>query len=116
MVVRRNEEKDQMINKLKESLVELTEKRFRASVGRDSKEPSPMNNNSTNNNNSLNNTNIEFLLNEKESRILELNAQLNDMQNEINKFKKIINEQDNVILSHNNNIYVSFCFFFLGVA
>ena len=84
-------------------------------MGRDSKESSPFSNNTNGNNgnNSLNNTNIEFLINEKDNRILELSAQINDLQIEITKFKNIINEQDNVILSHNNNIYVSLFLFLL---
>jgi hypothetical protein len=91
------EEKEQIINQLKQNLVELTEKRFRTSL---SKESSPTSFN-------LNNSNIEFMLNEKDQRIKLLLDQVNDSQNEINKLKRIIKEQDDVILSHNNNLYVS---------
>ena len=98
---RRIEEKDQMINQLKSNLVELTEKRFRSALNHNShnssKEASP----------ALNNSSIEFLLNEKDQRIKLLLDELNDSQNEINKLKRIIKEQDDVILSHNNNLYVS---------
>ena len=91
------EEKEQIINQLKQNLVELTEKRFRTSL---SKESSPASFN-------LNNSNIEFMLNEKDQRIKLLLDEVNDSQNEINKLKRIIKEQDDVILSHNNNLYVS---------
>jgi hypothetical protein len=108
---RRIEEKDQMINQLKSNLVELTEKRFRSALNHNSnkshnssKEASPALNESP----QLNNSSIEFLLNEKDQRIKLLLDELNDSQNEINKLKRIIKEQDDVILSHNNNLYVSF--------
>ena len=104
---RRIEEKDQMINQLKSNLVELTEKRFRSALNHNnhnsSKEASPAPNESP----QLNNSSIEFLLNEKDQRIKLLLDELNDSQNEINKLKRIIKEQDDVILSHNNNLYVS---------
>jgi hypothetical protein len=95
-----------MINQLKSNLVELTEKRFRSALNHkshnSSKEASPALNESP----QLNNSSIEFLLNEKDQRIKLLLDELNDSQNEINKLKRIIKEQDDVILSHNNNLYV----------
>lgn len=96
--LRRFEEKDQFINQLKQNLVDLTEKRFRAL-------------NSTTNEtnldpNSLNN-NLKFVLNEKDGQISSLLKQLNEYEKEIERLKVAIKEQDNVILSHNNNIYVS---------
>ena len=112
------EEKDQIIRQLRQSLVELTEKRFRSSINNNtnssSKEASPAPSN-LNESAHLNNSYIEFLLNEKDQRIKMLLDELNDSENEINKLKRIIKELDDVILSHNNNLYVSlllFCFFY----
>ena len=104
------EEKDQIINQLKQSLVDLTEKRFRHSLSSSSKEASPALEQSSSH---LNNSNIEFLLNEKDSRIRSLLDELNESQLEIDKLKKIIKDQDNVILSHNNNLNV--IYFNLGL-
>lgn len=94
MCSRKLEEKDYVINQLKQNLVDLTEKRFRTS----------QTNSSTA---SLNAQSIEFLLNQKEAQINELQQMLSDKQNEILNLKQTIIDQDNIILSHNNNIYVS---------
>jgi flagellar biosynthesis chaperone FliJ len=101
--MRRFEEKDQFIGQLKQNLMELTEKRYRA-----------LNKNGENgtsvdqpiDSNALN-TNLKFVLNEKDNQISSLLKQLNDCEKEIGKLKDTIKDQDDVILSHNNNIYVS---------
>lgn len=95
---RKWEEKDFVINQLKQNLVDLTEKRFRTSQA-NANQTAP-----------LNNENIEFLLNEKEAKIRDIQAELNDKENEILRLKQTIKDQDNVILSHNNNIHVSLIF------
>ncbi|RMZ97836.1 hypothetical protein BpHYR1_033355 [Brachionus plicatilis] len=93
---RKLEEKDSVISQLKQSLLELTEKRFRASI--------------QNGSSSLPYENIEFLINEKEAKINQLLDQLSENERDINKLKQTINSQDDVILSLNNNIYS--CHFF----
>ena len=93
------EEKDHIIEQLKQNLVELTEKRFRTSLSNtSSKEASPAPLPSS--------SNMEFLLNEKENRIQMLLGELQDSQSEISRLKQTIKDQDDVILSHNNNRYV----------
>ena len=108
------EEKDHIINQLKQNLVDLTEKRFRSSLNNSSKEasPAPSHHNISNINESplLSSNNIEFMLNEKENRIQMLLNELNNSQNEIDKLKQIIKNQDDVILSHNNNLFVRYFF------
>ena len=71
---RKFEEKDQVIDQLKQNLVNLTEKRFRA-----------LNNNTNKSEidpNSLNN-NLQFVLNEKDVKLNELIDQLDEKQKEI---------------------------------
>ena len=100
-VIRKLEEKDSIIKELKQNLLELTEKRFRKSLS----------------NNGLNNSDeaaapvvdfksIEFLLNEKESQISAYANELRQRENEVTNLKQTIKEQDEIILSHNSNIYV----------
>lgn len=96
---RKLEEKDSVIFQLKQNLVDLTEKRFRTSI--------------QNGTSTLPNENIEFLINEKEKKINDLLDQLSDNERSIIKLKQTIKSQDDVILSLNNNIYVSIIFFFV---
>ena len=99
---RQSEEKNQIINQLKQNLVDLTEKRFRA-----------LNNNAGSNReehvdpNSLN-SNLQFVLSEKDLKIASLIDEINENKQEINHLKATIKDQDNIILSHNSNIYVIF--------
>ncbi len=93
------EEKEEIIKQLKQSVVDLTDKRFRA-----------LNNATTNGQITaalpqLSQHNIEFLLNEKEKQIQDLKNDLNGQENEIKNLKKTIKEQDDVILQLNNNIF-----------
>ena len=103
---RQSEEKNQIINQLKQNLVDLTEKRFRA-----------LNNNIGSNRedhvdaNSLN-SNLQFVLSEKDLKIASLINEINENKQEINHLKATIKDQDNIILSHNSNIYVSWIWIF----
>lgn len=99
--VRKFEEKEQIINQLKQSLVDLTEKRFRALNNNN-----PLDKNVNNKDPTLNN-NLQFVLGEKDIKINKLVADIDEFHKEINNLKSVIKDQDNVILSHNNNIYVS---------
>ncbi len=100
---RKFEEKDQVISQLKQNLVELTEKRFRALTNNGQ-------NNTSIDKNSLNG-NLQFVLTEKDSKILELTDRIEEFQKEINNLKAVIKNQDDVILNHNNNIHVIVYFF-----
>lgn len=94
--LRKLEENEFIINELKKNLCELTEKRFRASVqqhNNDSQVEVPK-------------SNIEFMLNEKDSQLREVLKDLDEKSNEILKLKQTIKDQDLIILSHNSNIYV----------
>ncbi|CAF1077712.1 unnamed protein product, partial [Brachionus calyciflorus] len=91
--LRKLEEKDLIISQLKQNLVDLTEKRFRTSIIQNAPTANlPL-------------ENIEFLISEKEKRINELLDDLSEKNREISKLKETIKNQDDVILSHNNNIY-----------
>lgn len=93
--MRKLEEKDVAIGELKQSLLELTEKRFRAHLN-DETHQTPL----------VDIKNIEFMLNEKENQ---LNAYANELrlrENEVTSLKETIKQQDDIILSHNSNIYV----------
>lgn len=97
---RKYEEKDIIINQLKENLLNLTEKRFRTAVANSentdiTKEPTIL-------------SNIDTLLNEKEARISALTNEILENQQEISNLKRTIKDQDDIILSHNNNIYVRY--------
>ena len=93
---RKFEERDQMINQLKQNLLELTEKRFRNLNQNGNSEPG-----------NLINNNMQYVLNEKDVHISQLVNQINEKEKEIVNLKKTIKEQDDIILSHNNNIYVN---------
>ena len=109
--MRRFEEKDQFINQLKQNLMELTEKRYRALNQSQSEQQNGTTTTNAADSTSIDpnalNTNLKFVLNEKDNQISSLLKQLNDCDKEIERLKATIKEQDNVILSHNNNIYVS---------
>jgi hypothetical protein len=100
--VRKLEEKDVIIAELKQSLLELTEKRFRQSLlqvanSDANSAPPPL----------VDLKNIEFLLNEKENQISAYANELRQREAEVVNLKATIKEQDDIILSHNSNIYVS---------
>ncbi len=97
---RKFEEKDQVISQLKQNLVELTEKRFRALNNGQNNATSSIDKNSLNGN-------LQFVLGEKDARIAELMDRVEDFQKEIDNLKSVIKNQDNVIFNHNNNIHVS---------
>jgi chromosome segregation ATPase len=88
------EERDAIIIELKRSLLELTEKRFRTQTSQEAAGQA-----------NLNNRNIQFLLDDKDSRINLLQNELDESHSEISKLKRTITELDHVILSHNNNLY-----------
>jgi len=108
--MRRFEEKDQFINQLKQNLMELTEKRFRQLNAKSSPSSETLTSSHSSSSliidstNALNN-NMKFVLNEKDAQISQLLKQLNENELEIDRLKTTIKEQDNIILSHNNNIY-----------
>ena len=90
------EEKEIVIAQLKKNVLEVTEKRLRAANRSDADGSSIYQTNS-----------VEYLLSEKTSEIDNLKLECEIKENEIRKFKDIIKEQDDVILSLNQNIFVS---------
>jgi hypothetical protein len=110
--VRKLEEKDVVIGELKQSLLELTEKRFRQSLTANATQQ--QNGTATNGGSHsqlLDLKNIEFLLGEKEAQVSMYANELRQREAECEKLKRTIQEQDNIILSHNSNLHVSAFFF-----
>ena len=91
---RKSEEKEQIIEQLKQNLLNLTDKRLRALNNSSSSDPSEIN------------SNFQFFINERDVQIAGLNSQIDEKQREIENLKSIVKDQDAIILSHNNNIYV----------
>ena len=91
---RKSEEKEQIIEQLKQNLLNLTDKRLRALNNSSSSDPSEIN------------SNFQFFINERDVQIAGLNSQVDEKQREIENLKSIVKDQDAIILSHNNNIYV----------
>ena len=96
------EEKELIIGQLKQNLMQITDKRLRSS---------------TNNGNAgggaggqltaeLTKNSLDFILKDKDAEIESLKEEILAKEAEIKKLKTTIKEQDDVILSHNNNIYV----------
>jgi hypothetical protein len=91
---RKSEEKEQIIEQLKQNLLNITDKRLRALNNSSSSDPSEIN------------SNFQFFINERDVQIAGLNSQVDEKQREIENLKSIVKDQDAIILSHNNNIYV----------
>jgi hypothetical protein len=107
---RKLEEKDVIIGELKLSLLELTEKRFRQSLLQ--QQASQETGGSSSPQQLVDLKNIEFMLAEKENQLSLYANELRQREAEVGNLKMTIKEQDDIILSHNSNIYVNVNNFF----
>lgn len=104
----RIEENDMIINQLKKNLYELTEKRMRSNYNKINNENNNYelsNEDNVANITTLNNT-MQLIINDKDAQIEKLLSEIDELNYEKSKLKETIKQQDNVILEHNNTIYV----------
>lgn len=106
---RKLEEKELVISELKQNLLNLTEKRFRSLTAAVTAAGTGKNQNGVDEASSQlgNCLNIQLLLDEKENQLKNVLVELSEKNSEILKLKQTIKDQDDIILSHNSNIYVS---------